>query len=136
MTKPIIAFALLFSCANLSAQWKYPPTKKEAVNDTYFGTTYTDNYRWLEDFKDPTVVSWFKDQAELTNTTMNKISGRNELIAEWKSIDKLQPPTYRGRSKYGGRVFYQKTMPGEKVSKTYYREGINGAEQLLFDPET
>jgi prolyl oligopeptidase len=25
-------------------------------------------------------------------------------------------------------------MPGEKVSKVYYREGINGAEKLLFDP--
>ncbi len=25
-------------------------------------------------------------------------------------------------------------MPGEKVSKVYYREGMNGKEQLLFDP--
>ena len=56
MKKTIIAFALLFFCANLSAQWKYPATKKVPVTDTYFGTTYTDNYRWLEDIKDPSVV--------------------------------------------------------------------------------
>lgn len=136
MKKTIIAFALMFICANLSAQWKYPATKKMAVTDTYFGTAYTDNYRWLEDFKDPTVVSWFKDQADLTNSTMSKISGRDELIAEWKSIDKLQPPKYHSRSKEGGRLFYQKSMPGEKVSKVYYKEGDNGVEQLLFDPLT
>lgn len=136
MKKIIIPFAFLLVCANLSAQWKYPATKKVPVTDTYFGTTYTDSYRWLEDIKDPTVVTWFKEQADLTNATMNKISSRNELIAEWKSLDKLQPATYRGRSKFGGRIFYQKTMPGEKVSKTYYREGINGVEQLLFDPLT
>ena len=27
-------------------------------------------------------------------------------------------------------------MPGENVSKLYYREGMNGKEQLLFDPTT
>ena len=136
MKKTIIGFALLLFTANLAAQWKYPLTKKVPVTDVYFGTTYTDNYRWLEDIKDPNVVSWFKNQAELTNTTMNKIAGRDALIAEWKSLDKLQPPAYRSASKEGGRIFYQKTTPGEKVSKVYYREGINGAEQLLFDPLT
>ena len=136
MKKTIIPFAILLLSANLSAQMKYPATKKVPVNDIYFGTTYTDNYRWLEDLKDPSVVSWFKEQADLTNATMNSISGRDELIAEWKSLDKLQPPTYRSRSKEGGRIFYQKTTPGEKVSKVYYREGDTGAEQLLFDPLT
>ena len=136
MKKAIIVFSIMFLSANLSAQLKYPATKKVPITDTYFGTTYTDNYRWLEDIKDPSVVSWFKDEADLTNATMNKVSGRNELIAEWKSLDKLQPPTYNYRSKEGGRIFYHKTMPGEKVSKVYYREGDNGADQLLFDPLT
>ncbi|WP_293871375.1 prolyl oligopeptidase family serine peptidase [Flavobacterium sp.] len=136
MKKSIINFVLILSCANLSAQWKYPNTKKVSVTDTYFGTNYTDSYRWLENMKDPSVVSWFKEQADLTNATLNKISGRNELIAEWKSLDKLQPPSYRSRTKEGGRFFYQKTMPGEKVSKIYFREGDTGAEQLLFDPLT
>ncbi|WP_264520975.1 prolyl oligopeptidase family serine peptidase [Flavobacterium sp. N1994] len=136
MKKTSIAFTFLLLSANLLAQWKYPTTKKVPVTDTYFGQTYTDSYRWLEDMKDPNVVSWFKDQADLTNATLNKISGRDGLIAEWKSLDKLQPPVFRSRSKEGGRVFYQKTMPGEKVSKVYFRQGETGPEQLLFDPLT
>ena len=45
------------------SQWKYPPTKTVDARDTYFGGTYPDSYRWLEDMKDPNVVSWFKAQA-------------------------------------------------------------------------
>ncbi|HNP33246.1 MAG TPA: prolyl oligopeptidase family serine peptidase [Flavobacterium sp.] len=136
MKKAIIALGFLSVSTTLSAQWKYPATKKVPVTDTYFGTTYTDNYRWLEDMKDPNVVSWFKDQADLTNAALNKISGRNELVAEWKNLDKIQPAVYHSRNIYGGRVFYQKTMPGEKVGKAYFRDGMNGKEQLLFDPLT
>jgi prolyl oligopeptidase len=65
---------------------------------------------------------------------MNRITGRDELRAEWKKLDNLQPPVYYLPDRENGRVFYQKRMPGEKVSKVYYREGINGAEKLLFDP--
>jgi prolyl oligopeptidase len=116
--------------------WKYPVTKTVDQSDTYWGVTYKDPYRWLEDFKDSSVVTWFKKQAELTNSIMNKISGRDELIAEWKKLDKLQPPSFNWPIKENGRFFYQKRMPGEKVSKVYYRESMNGKEQLLFDPLT
>jgi prolyl oligopeptidase len=117
-------------------QYNYPPTKTVDVSDTYFGVTYYDPYRWLEDFKDPEVVSWFKEQAEYSDSILNRIPGRDELIAEWKMLDKLQPPRINGRKYENGRIFYRKTMPGENFGKLYYREGMNGEEQLLFDPTT
>ena len=55
-------FALLFAIFSLGAsfaQIKYPVTKTVEESDTYFGITYKDPYRWLENFKDPEVVSWF-----------------------------------------------------------------------------
>lgn len=125
-----------FSIGTAFAQFNYPVTKTVEESDTYFGITYKDPYRWLENFKDPEVVKWFKQQADLSNSILNKISGRDELVAEWKKLDKLQPPRINGRAYEGGRIFYRKTMPGENVSKLYYREGYEGKEQLLFDPET
>lgn len=125
---------ILFCAINTFAQYKYPVTKTENVKDTYFGVTYTDPYRWLEDLKDPNAVSWFKAQADLTDKTMSSISGRDELIAEWKNLDKQQPPKISNTVKRGGLLFYQKRMPGEKVSKVYYRENLTAPEQLLFDP--
>jgi len=133
--KNTIVFLLLFPYyPSLFAQWQYPATKTVDAKDTYWGVTYNDPYRWLEDMKDPEVNAWFKAQADLTNTTMNAIAGRDELIAEWRKLDKLQPPQIYYPIKEGGRIFYQKRMPGEKVSKVYYRENMDAPEQLLFDP--
>ena len=131
-----IKFFLLFfiGYTSLFAQLQYPATKMVDAKDTYWGVTYKDPYRWLEDMKDPEVNAWFKAQADLTNATMSNIAGRDELIAEWRKLDKLQPPQIYFPIKEGGRIFYQKRMPGEKVSKVYFRENIDAPEQLLFDP--
>jgi prolyl oligopeptidase len=117
-----------------SSKWNYPPTAMVDSSNAYWGVTYKDPYRWLENFKDSAVVHWFKKQAVLTDSVMSRITGRDELKAEWEKLDNLQPPTFYIPSIESGRVFYQKRMPGEKVSKVYYRDGINGQEKLLFDP--
>ncbi len=133
--KKLYLFIFTVLCVGTTqAQFNYPATKTVDAKDTYFGVTYTDPYRWLENFKDPQVVGWFKQQADFSNAILSNISGRDELVAEWKMLDKLQPPRINGRVYEGGRIFYRKTMPGEDVSKFYYREGYEGKEILLFDP--
>ena len=118
------------------AQWNYPPTKTVDASDTYFGKTYNDSYRWLENLKDPDVEAWFKAQAELTDGLLAKIPARDALVQEWMALDKLKPATYADIAYEHGRVFYKKTLGGENVGKLYSREGWNGAEKLLFDPTT
>ncbi len=133
MKLPIFLTCFFFS-VSLSAQYKYPVTRTVDSSDTYFGVTYKDPYRWLEYIEQPEVESWFKQQATYADSILNKLPGRDSLIAEWKRLDKLQPP-HIGWNRYeNGRYFYKKTLPGENVGKLYYREGINGTEQLLFDP--
>lgn len=135
MKKPFL-FALLLAGSASFAQFKYPSTRTVDSSDTYFGTTYKDPYRWLEYIKTPEVETWFRGQADYSNSVLNSLTGRDELIAEWKKLDKLQPPRISGVVYEGGRTFYRKTAPGESVGKLYYREGANGKEQLLFDPTT
>jgi len=122
--------------ANFITQLKYPSTPKIEVQDTLWGTIYKDNYRWLENMKDPKVISWFKQQSELSNSVMNTITGRDELIAEWKSLDNSQPTGYYPPIEANDRFFIQKINPGDDVSKVYYREKIDGKDILLFDPIT
>lgn len=132
--KNLILFLLFLNSMTLYAQPKPPASKTVDSTDTYFGVTYKDPYRWLENIKSPEVEGWFKQQANYSNSILNKISGRDELIAELKMLDKLQPPRISDVDYENGRVFYRKTMPGEAVGKLYFREGTNGKEQLLFDP--
>jgi len=118
------------------AQWEYPPTKTVDASDTYFGKTYNDPYRWLENLKDKDVEAWFKAQAELTDGLLAKIPGRDALAQEWMALDKLKPVAYSSITYEHGRVFYKKTLGGENVGKLFFREGWNGEEKLLFDPAT
>ena len=131
----IIMTAVLF-CASLMlhAQFSYPATKAAVVSDTYFGVTYNDPYRWLENISQPEVVDWFKQQANYSNAVLNKLNGRDELIAEWKMLDRLQPARIRSVAVENNKYFYRKTLPGESVGKLYTRTGIAGEETLLFDP--
>lgn len=116
------------------AQWEYPPTKTVDASDTYFGKSYNDPYRWLENLKDKDVEAWFKAQAELTDNLLAKIPGRDALAQEWTELDKLKPAAYADITYENGRVFYKKTLGGENVGKLYFREGWGGTEKLLFDP--
>jgi len=129
----LIPVFCLFSLA-LLAQYNYPATKTVDSTHTYFGTTYKDQYGWLENMKDTSVITWFKKQSDFSTAMLNKLSGRDELIAEWKKLDKLQPPSISGVIYENGSIFYRKTMPGESVGKLYYRSSMIGKEVLLFDP--
>lgn len=119
--------------AHLYAQ--APATPKKPVIDTYFGMQVTDNYRWLEDTKDTTVQSWFKAQADYTNSIIDKIPGRDSLVKTLKYYDSLEPFKISGLKKKGGRYFYKKTITGQNVGKLYYRPGETGTEILLYDPK-
>ena len=127
---------LLLASVPCAAQWAYPPTKTVDASDTYFGKTYKDPYRWLEDLKSPEVEAWFKAQAELTDGILAKIPGRDALAKEWMELDKLTPARYSSIAYENGRVFYKKTLGGENVGKLYFRQGWNGTEKLLFDAST
>jgi prolyl oligopeptidase len=134
--KLIVAGLGILMAMTARAQWHYPATKTVDAADTYFGHTYKDPYRWLENLHDPEVETWFKAQADLTDRLLAKIPGRDELVAEWTALDKLNPATYSGIGYENGRVFYKKTLGGENVGKIYWRQGWKGEEKLLFDPAT
>jgi prolyl oligopeptidase len=115
------------------AQYKYPSAKIVDSADVRFGKIYKDPYRWLEDMKNPEAETWFKEQNTFTNSIVSKISGRDNLIAEWEKLDKLKSTNYFRRRVGGDRIFYQKSVPNESGSKVYYRNK-DGKEQFLFDP--
>ena len=88
--KPFGAVLALALTSAALAQLPYPPTKTVDAADTYFGTTYKDPYRWLEDLKDPAVGAWFKSQAELTDGLLAKIPARDALAAKSPLTDLVE----------------------------------------------
>jgi prolyl oligopeptidase len=116
------------------SEFRYPQASRLDLTEDIGGHQVSDPYRWLEDLKDKEVDGWFKAQAEMTDSLLAKIPGRDALAQEWMALDKHQPATYTDIRYERGRVFYKKTLGGENVGKLFFREGWNGTEKLLFDP--
>ncbi|MDQ2798308.1 MAG: prolyl oligopeptidase family serine peptidase, partial [Armatimonadota bacterium] len=112
-----------------------PVAPVRPVTDTYFGTTLTDPYRWMENLGDPEVKAWFKGQADYTRGVLDKIPGRDTLAAQIKALDAAG--TSVGEVQIAGnRYFYTKTRPQDNTPKLYVRDSLEGPERMLLDPQT
>lgn len=105
------------------------------MTDDYFGTNVVDDYRWMEDLKDPEVQSWFKEQDAFTRATLGSIPGRDKLLARLRELYTAASTIITDVQRLpGGRYVYQKFLSGESAPKLYVREGLSGEERLLVDP--
>ncbi|MDR0792054.1 MAG: prolyl oligopeptidase family serine peptidase, partial [Chitinophagaceae bacterium] len=139
VSKKLIGLIILAaSCTQPTPQFHYPPTKEIPVTDDYFGTKIIDNYRWLEDLKNDTVQAWFKAQANFTDSIIGKIKGRDSLFNRMKEYNNMKGDILDGVRLVlvGKTYFYAKTKKSENLPKLYRRTLPDGAEELLFDPET
>jgi prolyl oligopeptidase len=120
-----------------SASTAQPPVAPvRPVVDDYFGAKVTDPYRYMENLKDPEVAAWMKAQNDYTRGILARLAGRDEILARIQQLDASIPARVRGvRRLANGRYFYLKSLSKESVFKLYMRQGLNGEEKLLVDPE-
>lgn len=112
----------------------YPPTRVEDVKDTLHGATVLDPYRWLEDGKSPEVQAWMIAEDTLARSELARLPERDAIAARLKElfyIDSLSAPRHRG-----GRYFYRRRHADKEKAIVYWKQGKNGAEKVLFDPNT
>ena len=146
MNRSVVGLLFLFMCLGLvapnlesqtGATMTQPVAPVRPVTDDYYGTKVVDNYRYLENLKDPEVQGWFKDQDAYTRAALAGIPGRAPLLARIKALDQSAPVFVSGvRRLPGDLYFYQKWIAGADTPKLYMRQGLTGAERLLVDPET
>lgn len=111
-----------------------PVAPVRPVTDDYYGTKIVDNYRYMENLKDPEVQEWFKNQNDYTSATLANIPGREKLLARIKELDQSVASVFDVQRLPGDLYFYQKLLPGDRVGKLYMREGLSGAERMIVDP--
>jgi prolyl oligopeptidase len=132
-----ICAALAGACALAHGATTSPPVAAvKPVTDTYFGTTVTDSYRYMEDLSAPEVQQWARAQADTARATLDAIPGRAALLARIAELDaSVKERVVDVNLARGGRVFYEKRRAGEEQLKLYVRQGFQGAERLLVDPD-
>ena len=105
-----------------------------SVTDVLHGVPVSDPYRWLEDAKSPEVQAWMKAQDDLTRQRLASLPGRDALAARLKElyyIDSVSAPQHRGT-----RYFFTRKHSDKEKSVVYWKEGADGAEKVLLDPNT
>ena len=114
------------------AQSGPPVAELQPVTETFFGTTVTDPYRWLENWREGKAADWLKAQDTYTRSSLKLIPGREKFLTRVRELDTASTGV-RSAQLWGGKLFYLKTDPGADNRKLYVKEGAS--ERLLVDPE-
>jgi len=112
----------------------YPVTRRDDVVEKQFGIDVADPYRWLEaDVRtDAAVRDWVTAENKVSASYLAALPGRDILAKRMKRLyDYARTGVPR---KAGTRYFYTRNSGLQNQSPLYVREGLEGPERLLLDP--
>ncbi|MGW8267706.1 MAG: prolyl oligopeptidase family serine peptidase [Longimicrobiales bacterium] len=126
-----LAIVLVGSCSEPSIP-PPPETAKIPVYDTLHGVQVVDDYRWLEDQEAPETRAWIEAQNAYTDGFLDQVQGRDRIarrLSELMKVETMSAPLIRG-----GRYFFTKRSPDQDLSVIFMREGPEGEDRVLIDP--
>jgi prolyl oligopeptidase len=116
------------------AAYQYPTSKTVEHVDDYHGTKVPDPYRWLEDLDSPDTKAWVAAQNALTDSIVDKIPER--AVIRKRLTELWNYPRTGIPSKEANWYFFTKNDGLQNQSPLFVRDGLQGAERLLIDPNT
>ncbi|MFN5135423.1 MAG: prolyl oligopeptidase family serine peptidase [Chitinophagaceae bacterium] len=128
-------FLLVLNCCLLftvSAQIKYPITRKVDTVTNYFGTMVPDPYRWLEDDNSEETKAWVEEQNKVTAAYFTRIKFRDkvkERLSEMWNYPRISSP-----SKEGDYYYFFKNDGLQNQSIMYRQKGLDGTPEVFIDP--
>jgi len=111
-----------------------PATPREEVTESLHGTPVADPFRWLEDAASGRVVAWMNAQDRRTREVISALPGRGAFakrLREVAYLDSVGVPVERGK-----RFFFSRNPAASEKAIWYWKEGEDGPEQVLLDPNT
>lgn len=113
-----------------------PPLPKKDLTDAYWGVTVNDPYRHLETVSDPAVQAWLRGQCDATTAILDKIPARAAMLARIHETEAAAPGAVGQVDRVAsGRIFFTRRNPDEDQFKLVWRDGPDGADTVLVDPE-
>ncbi len=116
------------------AAYEYPVSKTVTHVDDYSGTKVTDAYRWLEELDSPETNAWVAAQNALTDSVVDQLPERARIRQRLKEL--WNYPRQSLPFKEANWYFYTKNDGLQNQSPLFVRDGLQGAERLLIDPNT
>src|SRR5512140_2779433 len=89
----------------------YPVTERRPVTDAYGEVQVVDDYRWLEDPKDPKVLAWTAAQSQLTRSRLDALPDRAKIHQRVAELLSSKAPEYAEVTVAGAGVFALERQP-------------------------
>jgi prolyl oligopeptidase len=106
----------------------------DPVTEIFHGISVTDPYRWLEAQNAPETRAWIAEQTHYARSYLDHIPGQKrirERIGEFLSVE-----TYDSFLQEGERYIFRKRLPNEEQPCIYMRDGADGTDRLLLNPQS
>jgi len=113
-----------------------PTTKKIKVSDSFFGVTVSENYRWLEDAKNPEVHAWSDAQNAYARSVLDKLPNVVAIRKRVTEILAARTVSYGGVLQQNGTFFAVKRQPPKQQSFLIVTSSWTdtSSERVLVDP--
>ena len=108
-----------------------PKAEEKPIIDIFHGTKVLDNYRWLEDGKNPETEKWVEQEMAYTRGILDRLPGRdptNKRLTDLLSIGSVSPPMIAGH-----HYFYTRREGLQNQPVLYVRDSLNGPDRVLVD---
>jgi prolyl oligopeptidase len=110
-----------------------PHSAVKPITDILHGVPVTDPYRWLEVQNSPETRTWITAQTVYARYYLDRIPGRERMRERVREL--LDVESFDSFLKAGNRYFFRKRSVGQEQPSIYFREGPEGQDQLLLDPD-
>src|SRR5260370_18279752 len=108
-----------------------PLAEPKPLAEILHGTRIVDNYRWLEDGKNPETQKWVEAEISYTRAVLDPLPGREQIhkrLTELLTIGSIDVP------QIGGKYYFYTRRDGmQNQPVLYVREGLNGRDRVVVD---
>jgi prolyl oligopeptidase len=137
--RTLVAVVLFSSLAAALQKNDVPPlleTPKRPVVDEYHGVKVTDDYRWLEDDKNPQVIAWTDAQDKHARAILDPLPLHAAIYQFMKQLDNERSPSYYNLERRGGLLFAMNSQPGKQqdVLVTLQSADDPASKHVVLDP--
>jgi prolyl oligopeptidase len=115
---------------------KPPDTPKRPVTDEYFGVTVTDDYRWLENWEDPSVKQWSAAENARTREYLDHLPARAAIKDRLKQLIGGSSASYFDLRFRAGMLFAEKYQPPQQQPMLVVLRSADdpASARVIFDP--
>ncbi|MFL1894533.1 prolyl oligopeptidase family serine peptidase [Aquimarina sp. 2-A2] len=108
----------------------------QSVSDTIHGTVINDPFRYFENSEDSTVLNWYKEEKKYSDSLLDNISSRDELMRSIKDFNH-RVSSVHSDIKIAGKdeniSFFLKNLPSKNI-KALYKIDAKNHEKIIFNP--